>query len=222
MTIEGGERIVLVWSALKRLPVRAIRKRVFLQLLRGCDEEDIWLWIDGDEEAMWKANNPDDIDSDDVALRKANVSGLPWETAAVALRTRLARQPRSTPLRDRVQSVVPEMRAAMIVWLILTSKAYKDAATEEGMLDLEEWNLELLVEHWWLLVPVEVGYWFVDHEDDGFRMFDAVMAGQGHNCVPGRDFFNDWLLMRSELFPTQKYNVPTGLKSAACNACLAR
>ncbi|KAJ6498659.1 hypothetical protein DFH09DRAFT_333775 [Mycena vulgaris] len=208
VTIEGGERIALVWSALESLPVDAIRKRVFLQLLRGCDEEDIWLWIDGDEKAVGDASCSDPP---------------PWKTAAVALRTRLARQPRSTPLRDRVQSVVPEMRVAMILWLVLTSKAYKDAA-KEGILDLEEWNLELLVDIWWSLVPIRVWHWLrEDNEDHDYRKFDAVMAAQGHNCVPKYcTSFNSWLLMRSELFPAQKYNVPAGLKSAACNACLAR
>ncbi|KAJ6507545.1 hypothetical protein DFH09DRAFT_280961 [Mycena vulgaris] len=211
VTIEGGQRIALVWSALERLPVSAIRKRVFLQLLRGCDEEDIWLWIDGDEEVM----NPGEVVCYD---------GLPpWKTAAAALQTRLARQPRSSPLRDRVQSVVPEMRVAMILWLVLTSKAYKDAA-KEGMLDLEEWDLELLVDIWWLRVPMRVDDWFRErNKDHDYRTFHAVMAAQGHNCVP-KDCvsFNSWLLMRSEFFPTQKHNFLAGVKPVACIACLAR
>ena len=45
---EGGKRVELLWMTLRRLP-ESLRIRVFLELLEGCEDDDIWLWMDGDE-----------------------------------------------------------------------------------------------------------------------------------------------------------------------------
>ncbi|KAJ7586665.1 hypothetical protein C8J56DRAFT_1026874 [Mycena floridula] len=104
------------------------------------DGEDVWQWNEGDEALMewdkcWSYSLP------------------PWTSAAAALERRLARTPPQTPQRREVQSAALEMRTAMILWLTLTSTSYKSADEERGLRDCEEWDMQRLIDVWYMSLP---------------------------------------------------------------------
>ncbi|KAJ7586239.1 hypothetical protein C8J56DRAFT_946386 [Mycena floridula] len=77
--VDGGKRVMAVWWVLRRFP-ESLRTRVFLDLLQGNDEDDIWLWKDGDESLIG-----------DVYLHPHP----PWTKASAALEKRLSKTRRS-------------------------------------------------------------------------------------------------------------------------------
>ncbi|KAJ7586454.1 hypothetical protein C8J56DRAFT_1165460 [Mycena floridula] len=194
--IEGGKRVALLWAALRYLP-KSLRKRVFLELLQGSDDgEDVWLWNEGDEALMeWKVywyHSPP-----------------PWTSAAAALERCLGRTPAQTLRRREVQSATLEMRAAMMVWLALTSTVYKSADEERGVRDREEWDMREWIEVWWSSLPSGVQRWLAQHSknyDD--RRFTAAMDQAEHSChQETEEWVTSWLFMRSELLPTQQDHI---------------
>ncbi|KAJ7586957.1 hypothetical protein C8J56DRAFT_1051251 [Mycena floridula] len=206
--IKGRMRVALLWWSLRWLP-SSLRTRVFLELLQGSyDREDIWLWNEGDEVLMegvdWSGPPP------------------PWTSAAAALERRLARTPAQTLRRKEVQFATLETRAAMIVWLALTSTAYKRADKDRGGRNCEECNMLELIDVWHDSLPRGVREWFDQHSeryDD--RAFTEAMDQAGHSChKPRREWVTWWLFMRSELFPTQQDHI-IYLRGEHCVPCLA-
>lgn len=198
--IVGDERVVFLWHALDSLPL-SLRERVFLDFLQGSDSEDIWLWIDGDEAFMKGLDcwNPPS-----------------WRSAAAALEARHARPPpMQSKFRQRVQSAEPEMRAAMICWLAITSTAYKNADRERGGRDREVWDLrDLLREWWWWLSLEDIRRWLLDHPADAVTV-TAMM--NGHTCS-SIAYIQPWLLMRSQLGPDPQH-AAVYLGDKDCSAC---
>ncbi|KAJ7572240.1 hypothetical protein C8J56DRAFT_1035505 [Mycena floridula] len=94
--------------------------------------EDIWLWKDGDEALIGDSHEK---------------SPLPWKDAAAALQKRLTLQPVTS---------APEMRVAMILWLVRTSKAYKTARAECGRADEEEWDIQSFMTSWTVPIGTKV------------------------------------------------------------------
>ncbi|KAJ7586580.1 hypothetical protein C8J56DRAFT_1051931 [Mycena floridula] len=206
--IEGGKRVAFLWNTLRFLP-RSLRQQVFLELLQGSDNgEDVWLWNEGDEALM-----------EGVVLLNPPP---PWQSAAAALERRLARTPTQTLRRSEVDSAAFEMRAAVIVWLVLTSAVYKHADEEHGVRDREEWVMEELISIWYLGLPWRVREWLDQHRnsyDD--RRFTGAMDQAGHSCHQMRGLVNSyWLFMRSQLFPTQQDTI-IYLRGEHCAPCLA-
>ncbi|KAJ7588425.1 hypothetical protein C8J56DRAFT_1050500 [Mycena floridula] len=137
--IEGGNRVALLWGALWRL-LSSLRQKVFLQLLQGGDDgEDVWLWNEGDDTFM-----------EGVDLMN---SSPPWMSAAAALEIRLTQTPMQTLRRRQVRYAVLEMRIAMIVWLALTSRAYKIADQERGGRDREQCDMQGWIGEWYYSLP---------------------------------------------------------------------
>ncbi|KAJ7586557.1 hypothetical protein C8J56DRAFT_1051913 [Mycena floridula] len=206
--IEGGKRVALLWYVLRLLP-DSLRKRVFLELLQGSDDgEDIWLWNEGDEALMewddyWYGSPP------------------PWTSAATALERRLTWTPTQTLRRRQVKSAAFEMRAAMIVWLALTSAVYKSTDKERGMRDHEEWNMEGWIEDWWLSLPLIVDEWLAEHSKHyDHQAFTEVMDQAGHSChQETEEWVTWWLFMRSELLPAQQDHI-IYLGGEHCTPCL--
>ncbi|KAJ7586444.1 hypothetical protein C8J56DRAFT_1165455 [Mycena floridula] len=207
--IKGGKKVAFLWNTLRFLP-RSLRQRVFLELLQGSDDgEDIWLWNEGDEALIewdedWYDQPP------------------PWTSAATTLERRLARTPKQTPLKREFKSAAFEMRAAMIVWLALTSAAYKSADEERGRHDREEWDMQELIAVWWYSLPMSVDRWFdqcsksYDH-----RAFTEVMDQAGHSCHRQTKYWEAlWLFMRSQLFPNQQDHIIYLGDGDSCTPCL--
>ncbi|KAJ7586672.1 hypothetical protein C8J56DRAFT_1165539 [Mycena floridula] len=207
--IKGGKRAAFLWYALRWLP-SSLRQRVFLELLQGSDDrEDVWLWNERDEALLeWDEDWWD--------------SPPPWQSAATALERRLSRTPTQTPQRREIQSAALEMRAAMIVWLALTSAVYKSADEERGARDREKWDMRGLISIWYLGLPWRVREWLDQHRnsyDD--QKFTAVMDQAGHSCHHQmRKHVTCWLVMRSQLFPTQQDSI-IYLGGDHCAPCLA-
>jgi hypothetical protein len=103
---------------------------ILLELLEG-KEEDIWLWVDGDEEALAPAGRLD------LGQNVCVPAG-----AAQALERRLQAPHRlesgkQLEVRQRVQSTEsPKTRLLAIGWLVKTSKAMKRREFNYGKFDL--------------------------------------------------------------------------------------
>ncbi|KAJ7586522.1 hypothetical protein C8J56DRAFT_1084970 [Mycena floridula] len=201
--IKGGWRVILLWRALRCLP-SSLQKRVFVELLQGSDDgEDVWLWNEGDEALMkegfyWWGSPP------------------PWHSAATALQRRLARTSVQTLRKGRVQSTAFEMRVAMIYWLALASTAYRDADKGRGV----EWDMKECIHIWLYSLPDSVDQWLARRSRSyDYRAFTEPMDQAGHSCYKGLDAC--WLLMTSQLLPTQCDQVIYPGYGHSCTPCLA-
>ena len=227
--IEAGQmiddfRVISIWECLKDLS-HSLRRRVFLELLEGCDSDDVWLWVDGDEDLLARTR-PSSCWASDV----------PRCEAAVALRKRQHREHTKTPQQAelcwRVQSAELNMRKAMIQWLVRTSAAWKSADHDTGRSDREIWDLYGLILQWWLALDWDVEEWLTDRSGCfDLGPLDSAMAAQNHNChrvldSDGRDMMKGWLYMMSSLFPGKKvddlYLSRPGFQPVTCYGCRTR
>ncbi|KAJ7595171.1 hypothetical protein C8J56DRAFT_380487 [Mycena floridula] len=211
---RGGERVGLVWKALRWLPESNLRKRVFIELLQGGDSgEDIWLWNAGDEALI--------LEWDDGCYLVDYPT--PWMSAATALERRLTQAPVESPWRKQVQSATLEMRIAMIIWAALTSTAYRKADKERGLRNREEWDMNGLIRTWRASFPEhKVEEWLGRHSIFyDAQAFTNMMDRGGHACHRTRGWVvRAWLFMRSQLLPTQKDHI-IYLGCESCSVCLA-
>ena len=190
-------------------------EEAFLELLEG-KEEDVWLWKDGDEEALpepvpWLTRRP------------------PYVLAAQALQTRQAsgcvESREMADMRQRVQSESPAVRLAAIAWLAFTSKAMKKQDSKHGRMDREEWDLWGLIWSWWVDV-----YDVRNLPEASTEEFEKAIEKEGHTCHTeplyyGLEAVRRWLYVQSLLFPeragaavnlmVQEY----GDNSMNCTAC---
>ena len=167
-------------------------EEAFLELLDG-KEEDVWLWRDGDENALPEPN-------------RWRTSGLPYALAVKALQTRQAsgrfESREMAEMRHRVQSEIPVVRLAAIAWLVRTSKAMKKRDSEHGIMDSEEWDLSELIDKWWLDV-YDVRKQLPEATT---KEFQKAMENEGHTCHTehlyyGPEAVGRWLYIQSVLFP---------------------
>ena len=165
-------------------------KEAFLELLEG-NEEDVWLWIDGDEEAL------PELWWNDESL---------YALAGKALQTRKASRRfesrEMAEMRQRVQSESPVVRLAAIAWLSLTSKAMKKRDSKYGRMDREEWDLSGLMDKWWSDV-YDVRNQLPEATTEEF---EKAMENEGHTCHTehlyyGPEAVGRWLYIQSVLFP---------------------
>ena len=168
-------------------------EEAFLELLEG-KEEDVWLWKDGDEEAL---PEPDGWRS----------AGLPYARAAKALQTRQAsgrfESREMAEMRQRVQSEIPVVRLAAIAWLALTSKAMKKRDSEHGRMDREEWDLWWRINDWWWSDIKNVRDQLPEASTEEL---EKAMEKEGHTCHTELFFSHtlkprQWLYAQSVLFP---------------------
>ena len=165
-------------------------EEAFLKLLEG-KEEDVWLWIDGDEQALpeWRT------------------ARLPYALAAKALQPRQAsgrfESREMAEMRQRVQSESPAVRLAEIAWLVRTSKAMKKRDSEHGIMDREEWDLWGLIGNWWWDLD-DVRNQLPEASTEEFEEFESAMENEGHTCHTKYWLYRRlrrWLYVQSLLFP---------------------
>ncbi|KAJ7585853.1 hypothetical protein C8J56DRAFT_1165633, partial [Mycena floridula] len=195
--VAGGNRVALFWRILQL--GRHLPSRIAIDLLQGGEEEDLWMWNDGDEAVIgdiWLTSPPH------------------WLAAATVLAARLHRQSEHTALRARVKAAVPQMRVAMIAWLALTSQISNRELHHRGRSNRQQWDIQALVSDWWSSLPDRVQEWLEIHSDENDRRaFDTAMNQEGHDCHVAIqkkfpiDFVTPWLFMRGELFPILKADV---------------
>ncbi|KAJ7580583.1 hypothetical protein C8J56DRAFT_961823, partial [Mycena floridula] len=207
--VDGGKRVMAVWWVLRRFP-ESLRTRVFLELLQGNGEDDIWLWKDGDEGLIG-----------DVYLHPHP----PWTKASAALEKRLSRNRRSeTAFSSRAHSATPEMRVAMICWLVKTSNSAKKADSDRGLADPDKWDVGRLVREWWDDLPFKANSWLQKNfVPDDIRSFDEAMYSQGHDCHRADyklSILDEWLFMQAQLSPESKDDIVH--LGYCCRACIAR
>ena len=232
--IEAGQkmdsfRAISIWNCLEYFRVKwspSLRRRAFLELLEGCGSDDVWLWVDGDEDLFACRRTP--------PLRKWEVGfEVPRCEAAAALRKRQHREHTKTPqqaeLCRRVQSAEFNMREAMIHWLVCTSGAWKKADHDTGRSDREICDLYCLIDDWSSTLTWVVKKWLRDRSGCfDLGPFDSAMVAQNHTCHRvltsyERDIMKDWLYMMSSLFPGKRvddlYLSRSGSRLVTCYGC---
>lgn len=181
----------------------------FLDILEG-KEEDVWLWVDGDEEALPK-------------LEPWSTTGLPYTLAAKALQTGRASKHfeslEMAEMRQRVQLENPAVRLAAIAWLVYTSKTMKRLDGEYGRMDSEEWALSGLIWDWW---------WSLEDVWDQLpealpEEFERTLEKEGHTCYTELWYWDEqmigqWLYVQSVLFP-ERSGVPVNLMRREVGKC---
>ncbi|KAI6029890.1 hypothetical protein BKA83DRAFT_4489804 [Pisolithus microcarpus] len=163
LRIELDERMVYIWEVIGRLLNKKCRdcpkkRELWLSIIEGNTDDDLWLWVDGDEE--W--------------LREQQIiscSGYPDPTdrpnAQSALRRRIARKryPPVTARNEKVRNATPEKRACAIAWLVASSKGVEKLFVLSGctppMFRTPEIasTLTSMVGKWWNTFPAQTNTW---------------------------------------------------------------
>jgi len=188
---DGGslrERLKFLWQAVYLFCDRnhGLALQTWLKLLEGGTGDDIWLWVDGDEEIIsmeernsWRVN------------RIRMPTPTEWRKAASALSKRLERvqvggsrdREESVHLaerRRRVQEADPLTRFSMISWIVASSEAMRDVNASRGWNHRGRWDLRYLIGTW--ASTVQSSWFPVTSMNDVFQTFDDAMKGAGHSC----------------------------------------
>jgi hypothetical protein len=145
--------------------------------LEGSAENDVWLWVDGDEEKL---------SYDGTCKLHSALNGPLYcmRVATAALKKRKAcpnRQetPQQTAIRRTVHAVDHSMRIRMIIWLAMTSVQMKRLDAHHGLRDREQVDLLSLIEDWYNyagFVGADTYSWEGDEETMYLNSFE------GHSC----------------------------------------
>ncbi|KAI6141217.1 hypothetical protein BKA82DRAFT_22726 [Pisolithus tinctorius] len=103
-----------------------MHKVLWLRLIEGDVDDDVWLWADGDSEWL-RSEEPD-------WAPRGMLTEDDWVSAESALRRRVnqRRYPLLTDRNQRVRSATPEQRLSVIAWLIASSKEVAELFTSHG------------------------------------------------------------------------------------------
>ena len=188
-----------------------------VELLEG-KEEDMWLWVDGDEKYLGSR----------YTLR----FGLPKYGRSAAIQALRGRQvmPRWESSRDaetrrRVQTESPVVRIAAITWLIILSKTMNRRDHDCGSSDSTTWDLQKTIRDWVNRLDVlnvfdDLPVVSASHLED----FEATMVIYGHNCHKMRiltehSLLARWLYVQNVLFGECGVVNLTANYTAECKAC---
>ncbi|KAI6027234.1 hypothetical protein EDC04DRAFT_3092031 [Pisolithus marmoratus] len=106
-------------------------RALWLQMIEGHVDDDVWLWVDGDEE--WFREIPV---LDWVRLWK--LTGSEWADAQSALRRRITEQRYPTVTgshgkrNERIRNATPPQRICAIAWLIVSSNGVAELFASHG------------------------------------------------------------------------------------------
>ncbi|KIO08839.1 hypothetical protein M404DRAFT_997039 [Pisolithus tinctorius Marx 270] len=103
-------------------------RALWLRLIEGDVDDDVWLWVDGDEEWLRSKEPYWHL------LYNWELTQRDWVRAESALRRRAAQQrcPPVTDRNQRVRSATPKQRLSAIAWLIASSKEVAELFTSHG------------------------------------------------------------------------------------------
>ncbi|KAL4072426.1 hypothetical protein V8B97DRAFT_1844741, partial [Scleroderma yunnanense] len=123
-------------------------RELWIRMIEGDDPtEDIWLWVDGDEEWIRKQDLPNFFQQEVDVINKSD-----WTDAQSALRHRISQKGHSrnkggnhtrqhTSRNERIRNTTPGQRLAAIVWLISNSKVVRDLTIELGRIPQQVYQL---------------------------------------------------------------------------------
>ncbi|KAI6094894.1 hypothetical protein F5141DRAFT_1222960 [Pisolithus sp. B1] len=200
---EPDWRMVLVWHVIRRLLEDVAcygcprRREVWLSIIEGNADDDLWLWADGDKDWLTKQEIPN--------LGMA----LPtdWLGAQSALRRRVTQQryPPVTGRNERVRSALPQQRFCAIAWLIANSKAIAELFASHGRPPptfrtpkIADTFSVILGKHWDAF-PSQTGAWesaLSRSKEDGCTCSPA-------NCLGMRQWF-DMMVWLEDIPPTSE------------------
>ena len=190
---------------------------VLIELLEGKDE-DIWLWVDGDEDHVLEPISP------------RRLTKYEQFAAVQCLQRRQQTTPRfeshsNAEIRRRVQSLEsPLVRLAAIAWLIISSKAMKKQDHDHGWSERTKWDLGDSIWHWhyhlndwqmWNDLPVVSA--------SSLKAFEGTMVANGHSCHTREpSLLARWLYIQSILFGQITDKVVNFMRrdGLECKACL--
>ncbi|KAI6100439.1 hypothetical protein EDD16DRAFT_469250 [Pisolithus croceorrhizus] len=196
-------RMVFVWRAIGLLLADVDcydcpkRRELWLSIIEGNVDDDVWLWVDGDEKWLtqpqipcWGEPNPKD-----------------WHSAQLALRRRVTQQryPPATARNERVRSATPQQRVCAITWLIASSKAVAEVFASHGCTPptfrtpkIADTFRVILGKHWDAF-PSQTGAWesaLSRSKEDGCTCSPA-------NCLGMRQWF-DMMVWLEDIPPTSE------------------
>ncbi|KAI6001450.1 hypothetical protein EDD15DRAFT_2361856 [Pisolithus albus] len=128
---EPDTRMKFVWHVIKESLYDEVdccsgpgERELWLRTIEGDDEDnDLWLWVDGDEELTKQDRG-----------YWGYICSADWLSAQSALRRRVARKryPPATARNEKVRNARPEQRICAIAWLIANSKGVADLFESHG------------------------------------------------------------------------------------------
>jgi hypothetical protein len=188
--------------------------------LEGMAENDVWLWVDGDEKEFRNAI------TDSISWRSSFLQrSFPALIAVSALEKRKAHSgrqetPQQAAIRRRVHAANPSMRAGMIIWLAMTSVQLKRLGAHHGFRDKEQVDLCSLVESWYSwyrkLMGVDTYSWDREEETIYLNTFASRRHSCHRSCIDKSYLL--WFAMIRQLDP--EYH-PSGFDVRPDSPCLA-
>ena len=205
-------------------------KDLWLQMIEGNDDQDdVWLWADGDEE--WIRKNvkwPDWLD-----LREEE-----WVSARAALNRRIARhasRPNSNSISSsisqhqvksaRLREATPAQRVAAIYWLICTSKRKEEVDHQLGWSSRSNFRLDDLLWKWHADVSYLLGSFpRFPGQPEAWQKFEEKRNAMECRCLGLQllsDPVPDWFRMATWLGEENGLDMVC-LDADACEACKSR
>ncbi|KIJ58610.1 hypothetical protein HYDPIDRAFT_34002 [Hydnomerulius pinastri MD-312] len=185
-------------------------RNLWLRMIEGDDSgDDIWLWVDGDEE--WMQEHCDR----DYFHHRPELKQKDWADAQEALRRRLDREQRisqapttrnaNPTLQDksssaRIRNADPAQRIAVIAWLILSSKHRDEVLLQHGFTSQQNFGLAWLIGDWHDIAYEILGLSpAFPEQPEEWKKFEEKRNAIGCKCLdPGRWYvadLRDWFRM---------------------------
>jgi len=139
LALRGHFRIAVILKAIdcgirQYLWLHPKERELWMRMIEGNDlTDDVWLWMDGDEEWLREHGGHNFIKYRSPKIPKGN-----WVDAQSALRRRInqsrhcKRHNAGNPWNERIRNAIPKQRLAAIFWLTFNSNHVKDLAIELG------------------------------------------------------------------------------------------
>ncbi|KAF8834854.1 hypothetical protein BDN67DRAFT_512284 [Paxillus ammoniavirescens] len=192
------------------------------------DGDEVWLWVDGDEEWVRQNSDPDgwygwpELEKEDlVAAQSALQRRIEW--AQLSPRP-VPKKTADLTLEDhtRLREATPAQRCAALYWLIFTSRRKEELDLQHGWSSRSNLALAELINLWfWVFgrfasFPEQPEAW-----NDFLEKRKAMRCHCFHNWT---EEICDWARMMKWLRP--EWNLPTDIgclsSYTSCNACKSR
>lgn len=188
---------------------------VLPELLEGKDE-DVWLWVDGDE-----LNLPEHPNTHRLHQLE-EVVALQRRRQAMQAMPRLESHS-NAQMRQRVQTQTPIVRLAAIAWLVISSQAMKRRDNDYGLADRIKWDLYESIFRWSMIV-CRISDDLPEVSASYLEEFKAAMVAYGHSCheISRHSVLVRWLYIQNVLLGEQSGKAVNFMHRSGqlCKACL--
>ncbi|KIJ09515.1 hypothetical protein PAXINDRAFT_17388 [Paxillus involutus ATCC 200175] len=219
----------LAWHGCESCPKA---RELWLQMIEGNDDVDeIWLWVDGDEE--WIRQNHDAS----VLWSYSKLEEEDWVAAQSALRRRIERTqltpcpvPKTTAdltleRRAHLQGATRAQRFAAIDWLIRTSRRKEDPDFQIGWSSQSKFGLGNLINWWFHDKPNFRSIARFPEQPEAYKEFEEKRKAMGCKCLDRgystRKSVPEWVGMMRLLRPEWNLDVEC-IYTYNCDACKSR